>query len=100
MNRSLLLLPLFTGLLLNGCSSTSEPEHAAAHGNGRCNAEPVQNLVEQRLTTDLAEQARKESGAQILRVTQPHQPVTLDYNMQRLNIEIDDGDIILRVSCG
>jgi hypothetical protein len=48
----------------------------------------------------MAEEARAEAGAEHLRVTQPNQPVTMDYNPQRLNIDIDEDDTIIRLSCG
>ena len=101
MNRILPLPALLAGALLAGCASSPQQDDAKApKGDGRCNAEPVQHLLEERITTDLAERARIESGAAQLRVTHPNQPVTMDYNPQRLNIDIDDDDIIIRLSCG
>ena len=61
---------------------------------------PQQTPLTIKPLTDLAERARIESGAAQLRVTHPNQPVTMDYNPQRLNIDIDDDDIIIRLSCG
>lgn len=100
MTRTLPLSALLAAALLAGCASSPEEEAPAAKGDGRCDAEPVQNLVDQRLTTELAEKARVKSGAEYLRVTHPNQAVTMDYNPQRLNIDIDDDDSIIRVSCG
>ncbi|SIQ72169.1 I78 family peptidase inhibitor [Aquipseudomonas alcaligenes] len=101
MNRILPLSALLAGALLAGCASSPQHDSAkATKGDGRCNAEPVQYLLEERITTDLAERARVESGAAQLRVTHPNQPVTMDYNPQRLNIDIDEDDIIIRLSCG
>ena len=101
MNRILPLSTLLTGALLAGCASSPQQDSAKApKGDGRCNAEPVQHLLEERITTDLAERARIESGAAQLRVTHPNQPVTMDYNSQRLNIDIDDAGVVLQVSCG
>jgi len=100
MPRILPLSALLAAALLAGCASSPEQEAPAARSDGRCDAEPVQNLVDQRITTELAEQARKKSGAEILRVTHPNQPVTMDYNPRRLNIDIDDADSIVRLSCG
>ena len=101
MQKRPFLKALLAGALLAGCASSPQQDSAgAAKGDGRCNAEPVQYLLEERITTDLAERARIESGAAQLRVTHPNQPVTMDYNPQRLNIDIDDDDIIIRLSCG
>lgn len=102
MNRMLpLLSTLLVGALLAGCAASPRQDSAdAAKGDGRCNAEPVQYLLEERINSDLAERARAESGATELRVTHPNLPVPMDYNPQRLNIDIDDDDIIIRLSCG
>src|SRR5690606_5107155 len=100
MPRILPLSALLAAALLAGCASSPQQEAPAARRDGRRDAEPVQNLGDQRITTELAEQARKKSGAEILRVTHPNQPVTMDYNPRRLNIDIDDADSIVRLSCG
>ncbi|MEO4046053.1 I78 family peptidase inhibitor [Pseudomonas sp. CAU 1711] len=100
MNRFPPLPALLALALLGGCASSPQPQAPGAEGDGRCDAEPVQHLVEQRITTELAEQARKLSGAAQLRVVHPNQSVTMDYNPQRLNIDIDDADSIIRLSCG
>ena len=101
MTRILSLSALLAGVLLAGCASSPQQDGAKApKGDGRCNAEAVQHLVDQRITAELAEEARVKAGAEHLRVTQPNQPVTMDYNPQRLNIDIDDDDIIIRLSCG
>jgi entry exclusion lipoprotein TrbK len=100
MTRTLPLSALLAAALLAGCASSPDKPASASKSDGRCNAEAVQHLVDQRITTELAEQARAEAGAEHLRVTQPNQPVTMDYNPQRLNIDIDEDDTIIRLSCG
>lgn len=101
MTRTLPLSTLLIATLLVGCASSPDKgEPAAAKGDGRCDAEPVQHLVDKRITTEMAEEARAEAGAELLRVTQPNQPVTMDYNPRRLNIDIDEDDTIIRLSCG
>jgi entry exclusion lipoprotein TrbK len=100
MHRTLPLSALLAATLLAGCASSPDQDAPAAKGDGRCDAEAVQHLVDQRITTELAEQAREQSGSAILRVVHPNQPVTMDYNPQRLTIDIDDDDSIIRLSCG
>ena len=102
MNRILPLSALLAGALLAGCASSPQQDGAKApKGDGRCNAEPVQYLLEERITTDLAERARIESGAAQLRVTHPNQPVTMDYNPSRLNILFEERTGVIReVKCG
>lgn len=91
---------LLAGLLAGCASSPDKDGPAAAKGDGRCDAEAVQHLVDKRITTEMAEEARVESGAEHLRVTAPNQAVTLEYNPRRLNIDIDEDDTIIRLSCG
>lgn len=91
---------LLTGALLAGCASAPRQDAPSAQDDGLCDAEKVQHLLDQRISVELAEQARAQAGARQLRVINPNQPVTLEYNPQRLNIEIDDADSIIRLSCG
>lgn len=98
MYRAISLLTLCG--LLAACSSSPATRTTEKAGDGRCDAEAVQHFVDQRITSEMAEEARVEAGAKYLRVTQPNQPVTMDYNPQRLNIDIDDADSIIRLSCG
>ena len=103
MPRLLPIATLLSAVLLSACASSPEAEvvaDPAASADSRCDAAQVQNLVGQRITSELAEQARNKSGAQLLRVTQPNQAVTMDYNPLRLNIDIDDADSIIRLNCG
>lgn len=91
---------LLASALLAGCaSSTDRPGNTGPH-DGQCNARVVQYLLDSRITPGLAERAREQAGAAHLRVSQPNQAVTLDYNPQRLNIVIDEDDIIIRLNCG
>lgn len=39
-------------------------------------------------------------GVATVRVIRPGEPVTMDYRANRLNVELDDGDKIVRIFCG
>lgn len=39
-------------------------------------------------------------GVATVRVIRPGEPVTMDYRANRLNVELDDGDGIVRIFCG
>ncbi|SDI19057.1 I78 family peptidase inhibitor [Pseudomonas panipatensis] len=93
---------LCAAILLAGCSSAGKPETqpAVAADAGRCAAAPVQALIGKPLSAALVEQAKREAGAQRVRVLHPHDAVTLDYNPQRLNIDVDDRQQVLRLTCG
>jgi len=89
--------------VLAGCSSNDTATPAAqqpASQDGRCNAEAVQNLLGQTVTSALVDQAQSQAGAQTTRVLSPGDAVTMDYNSQRLNIDIDEAESIVRITCG
>ncbi|WP_066092719.1 I78 family peptidase inhibitor [Xanthomonas massiliensis] len=70
---------------------------------GHCEAAAVQGLVGQVLGEDddaLAGQARQDAGASRVRVLHPGQPVTLEFDGDRLNIEVDAQRRIVSLRCG
>ncbi len=109
--KSISLSLAFAGLLLAGCSSTDKPEtpaapaaeegsSAAAPLSGTCDSSAVSALVGKTANTALVEQAKRQSGAETARVLRPHQPITMDYNSRRLNIDVDETDVVKQFSCG
>lgn len=78
-------------------TANSEP---SADFDSRCDADPVHELIGKTLDNQLASEARDKADARFLRITRPNQPVTMDYNPQRLNIDIDNAGVVLQVSCG
>ena len=49
---------------------------------------------------ELREQARQQAGASSARILTPTSVVTLEYNRQRLNLNVDEQRVITRVTCG
>ncbi|MCP1652450.1 I78 family peptidase inhibitor [Pseudomonas sp. GD04087] len=101
------LLSLLAVAALAGCSSKDSSSDAAqpaadnpAALSGTCNAKAVQSIVGKVVTPTLTEEARRDAGASVARVLTPHQPVTMEYNSQRLNIDVDDNQVVKQVSCG
>ncbi|WP_271407730.1 I78 family peptidase inhibitor [Pseudomonas sp. Q1-7] len=101
------------GLLLAGCSSTDKPtaptatpaaeanaSAAAPSYTGNCSSEALAALVGKNADTALVEQAKRQSGAEMARVLRPHQPITMDYNSRRLNIDVDELGVVKQFSCG
>jgi hypothetical protein len=88
--------------VLAGCSSVDGSKTPAppANPNGACNAELVQGMLGQTATAEQVEQARQHAGARSVRILAPGDAVTLEYNSQRLNIDIDEAEAIQRISCG
>lgn len=113
MTGTLKLPTLFAIALLAACSSNPEksqdkaPDSSqalisepTADFDSRCDADPVHDLIGEKLDNQMAVEARDKADARFLRITRPNQPVTMDYNSQRLNIDIDDAGVVLQVSCG
>jgi len=77
-----------------------EPAVSADTDTAQCNAAPVQALVGQPLSDALIEQMLKRSGAAFPRVLGVNAAATLDLNPVRLNIIIDENNIIQALHCG
>lgn len=77
-----------------GCAGAASP------AGGACNAERARFAVGRPLNADLENEARLRAGAAWVRVIRPGQMVTMEYNEQRLNIEVDAAGRVIRVRCG
>lgn len=65
-----------------------------------CNADAARGAVGKAATPEVVEQARREAGAAIARVLKPGQVVTMEYRGDRLNVDVDDGNVVNNVRCG
>lgn len=105
MNRKLSILAL--AATLAGCAASgsvgtdgSTPTPTAARGDGYCDATPVQNTLGRTYSERVVADAHSRSGARTLRVLQPGQVMTLEYNPARLTIVVDDSGNISSARCG
>lgn len=88
--------------ILVACTTTaappmSDPQPPALAG---CNPEPARVLTGQPATPANVERARQLAGARVARVLKPGQMVTMEYMEGRLNIDVDDDNMIIRLRCG
>lgn len=66
-----------------------------------CDAAPAQGFVGKRADEATLAAARDAASATgDLRVIKPGQPVTMDFRHDRLNVEVDDHGVIVRIHCG
>lgn len=88
--------------LLAGCSTkdTSWGNRATAPVGGICDAQLAQGMVGQSSTARVVEEARIQSGAHLARVLRPGQIMTKEYDVQRLNLEVDGSGRVIAVRCG
>lgn len=69
-------------------------------GQGVCNATKAQSLIGRTAATQLGAEGLRLTGATALRWMRPGDAVTMDYRTDRLNIELDSANRIVRVTCG
>jgi len=98
MTRSMLLLAAFASLAACAHQQPVAPPAPAAPGS--CNAAAAQFAVGQAYGEAIADEARRRSGARVSRALRPGQVVTMEYNSERLNLELDAGSRVVRVRCG
>ena len=105
--RMTLLLALGCALPLAACSQppkssapTSEPMAAGADSASRCDAEKLTGLVGQTASEAVIGKAVKDSGARHARVLKPGMAMTMDFREDRLSIEVDEQNKIVRANCG
>lgn len=65
-----------------------------------CDATQLQGLVGQVLEESATEQARADAGAKSVRVLKPGDMVTMEFNSERLSIEVDAAGKITSLRCG
>lgn len=77
-------------LVLSGCKS--EDDVIADENAGLCGAAQLQDRVGQPFAGTSFDAAA--------RIIRPNTAVTQDYRVERLNVELDENDIITRIACG
>jgi hypothetical protein len=101
-----LLPPIVMLALLAGCATGPSRDNASttpASGGSRadaCNADLAEGAVGKKVSTDLVEQYRQQANAKTARALRPRDVMTLEYNPQRLNLRVDEQDIVTSVNCG
>jgi hypothetical protein len=86
-------------VLLVGCSSQPSAQQTAEI-TGDCTVENLQDVLGQHASAERIEQVQQRANAKTLRVLAPGDAATMDYNPQRLNIDIDESEVIIRLTCG
>jgi hypothetical protein len=80
------------------CAPT--PKAADISAGASCGDAGVAPLIGKVWTDSMRPEALKRSGSRTLRVIGPDTVVTMDYRIDRLNVEVDAEGRILRVRCG
>lgn len=85
--------PLLT-LAVGACATTNATEAK------QCDAAAGQGFVGQPYSETLQSEARAATKSDAVRVIRPGQAVTMDYRIDRLNIELDADDKVAAIRCG
>lgn len=79
----------------------ARPAPAAADAaTGGCDDSQAQWAIGKVVSEAEVEQARKDSGAKLARLLKPGQVVTMEFNGERLNLDVDDAGKVTAVRCG
>lgn len=82
-------------------SSSSGMSSASGYGGGKsCDATALQSQIGQKATPSALEDLRSRSGSATARMLRPGQLVTMEYNATRLNLIVDDKDVMTAIRCG
>lgn len=69
-------------------------------GGKTCDAAALQSQIGQKATQSVMEDLRTRSGSSTARILRPGQLVTMEYNATRLNLIVDDKDVMTAIRCG
>jgi hypothetical protein len=83
-----------------GCATVPVEEEIREFPAGRCDATRAQHLVGRQATQELGAEAVRVTGAGTLRWIPEGSAITMDYRTDRLNIELDRGNRVIRIHCG
>ena len=92
---------------LSGCTTVvvEEPRPlpplpAPPPAQGSCFAEDAEGALGLEARTGVIERATLDSGARTARLIRPGWAYTQEFNPDRLNIEVDENNRIVRLTCG
>lgn len=100
-----IILGSIAASLLVACATPAPPPPAtgtvpAGPSAGVCNAQGAQFAVGKAAGASVVEEARQRSGSYMARVLRPGQMVTMEFNAQRLNLDVNASGVVTRVRCG
>lgn len=74
---------------------------AAGDATAQCDAAAAQSFVGKEASEATVTEAQAAAGAKgAARVIKPGQPVTMDYRIDRLNVAVDERNVIASITCG
>lgn len=92
-------LPLL-GLAAAACTQDARPEAAPAAPGVQCNANNLQSLIGQPRSEALVVEAKRLSGAKMVRYLTPDMMVTMEFRADRLNLHVGSDGKVASARCG
>ncbi|MGE6917091.1 I78 family peptidase inhibitor [Achromobacter kerstersii] len=80
--------------------SSSNIPGSSMGGGKTCDAGALQSQIGQKASQSVMEDLRSRSGSTTARILRPGQLVTMEYNATRLNLIVDDKDVMTAIRCG
>jgi len=112
-NAVLMIATLLAGSAFTACSSSSNSAAGPASSSpvlpspplspsdeATCVAANAQSAVGKRASDELLERTRVASGAKVARFLRPNQAVTMEYSGDRLNLALDEREVVIGATCG
>jgi hypothetical protein len=76
------------------------PPPAEPPAMATCDADAANAFIGQAASADVVEQARAAAGAAVARTLAPGQVVTMEFRGDRLNLMVDEANVVTGVRCG
>ena len=111
--RAVLISLLAASVVTSACASTSDrvteptavgaPDAAGSTSKptaGTCDPAGVQWAIGEKANEALLERARVAAHAGTARFLRPNERITMEYSGSRLNLQLNDQDVVRAVTCG
>lgn len=99
-SATLAYLVVLAGCAAPGSPSTGTSPMPPPPAGTACNAQGAQFAIGKSPGASVVEEARQRSGSYMARVLRPGQMVTMEFNAQRLNLDLNAAGVITGVRCG
>ena len=100
------LRPATSAVLLLALAACASPPPLQSGGDPAssdravCDAAAAQGAIGKTATADTVERVRVDSHSRVVRMLHPGQMVTMEFSAERVDIRVDNNNVILAVTCG
>ena len=91
---------LLSSTLLATCLVAACAQQQATAVPGACQAQPGQFAIGYTFTDAVVDEVKSRTGARLARVLRPGMATTMEFNAERVNVEVDAANRVAKVRCG